>query len=163
MAGLLIGALLVGAGIDQGAKALVGSQGHVTLKSVTPGGLEKLRMRLEPYAAPIDCRIPLHVSRCPISQASAEAAATSGLKVQQPKVIESVLANVVVPGSVAPNGIPLSGVMWVVSLDRTTRFAPSCPCCPPRLPSVMIWCAPVHQLVFVDAMSGAPRLITARP
>lgn len=163
-----------------------GSSGPITLKTVTPGALERDGIRLSHAALPPECTPAawLHLTvpgRCPISQAVAESTASSSVPVFRAvpmaadaaivpghaQVRESVLAWADIPGASAAGGNSLHALVWVVAVDEPLAGNVYCP--PPvvRAQGMTAMVRPCfaspRYLVFIDAMSAKLRLLMARP
>jgi hypothetical protein len=159
----------------------------VTLKTVTPGALDKIGIRLTHAALPPECtpvawlRLSLP-GRCPITQAQAQAtAATSvpaflrvpmavdaALTAGQVQVREAVLAWGDIPAGSTANGLAVHGLVWAVAVDQPNAGSTFCP--PPVTPKAGVATmmaracfASPRYLVFIDATTAKLRLLMARP
>ena len=176
LAGAVLSGLVTGPGTSQ----------PVALKTVTPGALDRMGIRLTRAALPPECTPAawLHFSlpgRCPITQAQAQTAATASvprfLRVPmavdaavssgQIQVREAVLAWADVPAGSAANAQAIHGLVWSVAVDEPNVGNAMCP--PPVMKSRMAtvqlracFTSP-RYLVFIDAMTAKPRLLMARP
>jgi len=163
-----------------------GSSQPVTLKTVTPGALDKMGIRLTHSALPPECtpaawlRLSLP-GRCPITQAQAQATAATSvprfLRVPsmaadaapgsgQVQVREAVLAWGDIPAGSTANGLAVHGLLWAVAVDEPNVGNAVCPAPSSRAAATMqlraCYSSP-RYLVFIDATTAKLRLLMARP
>jgi len=136
----LLAAVLLATGVGVVLSGLTPSPGHsapITLKTVTPGVLDSMGIRLTQPALPIECGPAslVHITltgRCPITQSAAEAAARSGLPVFKPMPlgVGVAIAQAAVVGGSAPapvtgNGSPQIKEAVLAWADVPARSSPN--------------------------------------
>src|SRR5581483_3657651 len=138
LAGLLLvlaaaAAVLTGAAIQRWL--VPGAAAPVTMRSVTPGGLDRMGIHLWSPHVPPECfasgwrPLRLVLSECPLAQDQAEWAARGALAAHPgspgPRAVETVLAQADVPVQFT-RGAGIHQLAWVVAVDQQAAYAPLC-------------------------------------
>ena len=158
----------------------------MALKTVTPGALDRMGVRLTRAALPPECTPAAWLrfsvpGRCPITQSRAETTATtsvpvfkgmpmavdSGVAPGPAQVREAVLAWADIPAGAAANNLAVHGLVWAVAIDEPLAGGVFCP--PPVVKTAVAaiqmracFVSP-RYLVFIDAMTAQLRVLMSRP
>jgi hypothetical protein len=119
-------------------------------------------------ALPVFKAIPLPIGAA-MAQATVVGGAAPVTSNAPPQIKEAVLAWADVPARSSPNGQALHAMVWAIAVDSPALGMRMCP--PPIVKTTGGSVAPMapfciggaRYLVFIDAMSGKLRFLTARP
>jgi hypothetical protein len=142
---------------------------HITLAGrcpVSQSAAEAAARAALPVFKVLPLPIGVGTAQATVVGAAAVGTPTTG----SPQVREAVLAWADVPARSSPNGQPLHALVWAIAVDEPALGVRACPVPPIRTSatSPTAAMAPLcigapRYLVFIDAMSGKLRFLTARP